>query len=168
MYAYECSGGNSQVFMQTASSVHRHAAAPITLSAHSSTYPAVSCSRYFSSSFRRRRDTWKRCAALAHTPSTSFVYTSRMYSQRAFASSPSPRIDADVFFSSLPLAVVPLARVALLFFRHCTYELRFLRDRINHATFERLSRQTTNIRKRFFDVARLDKQDLCYPILRFY
>ena len=67
VYAYECPSGNSQVFMQTASSVHRHAAAPITLSAHSSTYLAVSCSRYFSSSFRRRRDTWKRCAALAHT-----------------------------------------------------------------------------------------------------
>lgn len=41
-------------------------AAPITLSAHSSTYPPVSCPRYFSSSFRRRRDTWERCAPRAH------------------------------------------------------------------------------------------------------
>ncbi|CAD1478512.1 unnamed protein product [Heterotrigona itama] len=48
LYAYECPSGNSQVFMQTASSVHRHAAAPITLSAHSSTYPAVSCSPWSS------------------------------------------------------------------------------------------------------------------------
>ena len=54
---------------------------------------------------------------------------------RNVLSHPSPsRIDADVFFSSLPLAVVLPARAGPLFFRHCTSELRFLRDRINHAT----------------------------------
>lgn len=64
-------------------------AAPITLSAHSSTYPPVSCPRYFSSSFRRRRDTWERCAP-AHTIDFICVHTVT-YSQRGLVSS--SRID---------------------------------------------------------------------------
>lgn len=53
-------------------------AAPITLSAHSSTYPPVSCPRYFSSSFRRRRDTWERCAhRRLHLCTHGYVFATR-------------------------------------------------------------------------------------------
>lgn len=133
VYAYECPSGNSQVFMQTASSVHRHAAAPITLSAHSSTYPAVSCSRYFSSSFRRRRDTWKRCAALAHTIDFICVHIAHVFAM-CFRILPR-RESTQTSFSPLCLSLSFFLRLCSpLFFRHSTYELRFLRDRINHAT----------------------------------
>lgn len=70
-------------------------AAPITLSAYSSTYPPVSCPRYFSSSFRRRRDTWERCAP-AHTIDFICVHTVT-YSQRGLVS-PS-RIDTQTSLS---------------------------------------------------------------------
>lgn len=73
-------------------------AAPITLSAHSSTYPPVSCPRYFSSSFRRRRDTWERCAPSlpAHTIDFVCVHTVT-YSQRGLVSL--SRIDSQTSLS---------------------------------------------------------------------
>lgn len=73
-------------------------AAPITLSAHSSTYPPVSCPRYFSSSFRRRRDTWERCAPSlpAHTIDFVCVHTVT-YSQRGLVSL--SRIDTQTSLS---------------------------------------------------------------------
>lgn len=92
-------------------------AAPITLSAYSSTYPPVSCPRYFSSSFRRRRDTWERCAP-AHTIDFICVHTVT-YSQRGLVS-PS-RIDTQ---TSLFLS--------LSFFCSLTRDARsFCNDRIN-------------------------------------
>ena len=128
VYVYECLSGNSQVFMQTASSVHHRGAAPITLRAHSSTYPSVSCSRYFSSSFRLRRDTWKRCA-LAHT--IDFICIHTLYVFATCFRIPS-RIDVDIFSSSL---------IFLSFFPSglCSSGIRIklplLHDRINHRWF---------------------------------
>ena len=101
-------------------------AAPITLSAHSSTYPPVSCPRYFSSSFRRRRDTWERCASSlpAHTIDFVCVHTVT-YSQRGLVSL--SRIDTQTSLS------FSLSFSLFLLFCHarCAYTRSFFNDRIN-------------------------------------